>query len=170
MHYVSCLSDLFQDKSHDCIEQKYRKIKMYERKYTPLIIISKFVTYMKHYRVLLGIGSNDRPVENINRVKAMLLAVLSDIQYSSCVPTKVIGMYAADFLNCLVLGTTEMALEELNQKLKTMEKKCGRTALSKDLGCIPVDIDVLLYGKEKYHENDWDRPYIQQLLKEMDIE
>lgn len=125
---------------------------------------------MKQRRVLLGIGSNVHPVENLARVKTMLTGVLSDIQYSNTLWTEAIGMDAPHFQNCLVLGITEISLEELNGMLKKIEYDCGRTADSRDSGYIPMDIDVLSYGGRKYHEEDWKRPYIQQLLHEMYLE
>uniref|UniRef100_A0AB33JEU7 2-amino-4-hydroxy-6-hydroxymethyldihydropteridine diphosphokinase n=1 Tax=Prevotella sp. GTC17260 TaxID=3236796 RepID=A0AB33JEU7_9BACT len=143
---------------------------MYERKCLSLIIISKFVTSMKQRRVLLGIGSNVDSTENIMRVKTILSVVLSDIRCTDGIWSKAIGIHAPDFQNCLVLGTTEMSLEELNCMLKKVERDCGRTGESKASGRISMDIDVLSYGGKKFHEDDWDRPYVQQLLRKLRME
>ena len=36
-------------------------------------------------------------------------------------------------------------------------------------GVIVIDIDLLRFGDKKLHKDDWERPYIRQLLEEMNL-
>ena len=53
------------------------------------------------------------------------------------------------------------------QILKNIEIECGRTDASKSEGIIPMDIDVLKYGDNTEHVEDWQRDYIKILIKEI---
>ena len=50
-----------------------------------------------------------------------------------------------------------------------MEQTCGNTDRLREQGIVVLDIDILKYGDKKMHIDDWQRPYIQQLLKEMNL-
>ena len=34
-------------------------------------------------------------------------------------------------------------------------------------GCVPIDIDILQYGDERFKEDDWKRDYVKALWKEL---
>jgi len=36
------------------------------------------------------------------------------------------------------------------------------------IGVVRMDVDLLLYNGERYHEEDWNRSYIQTLMKEIE--
>lgn len=65
-------------------------------------------------------------------------------------------------MNQLVSGETDLSMEELNLKLKQIEEEVHRT---KEL--VTLDLDLMQYDSQRYHLNDWPRPYIQQLINDI---
>ena len=69
------------------------------------------------------------------------------------------------YLNQLVTGTTELGVEELNEKLKEVEQSLDRK--HDGSGIVTIDIDLLQYDDERYHLRDWERDYVKNLLPEL---
>ena len=65
-------------------------------------------------------------------------------------------------MNQLITGKTELSIEELSLQLKEIEAEVHRT---KKL--VTIDLDLMQYDNQRYHLNDWPRPYIQQLLDDI---
>ena len=53
----------------------------------------------------------------------------------------------------------------LGEVLKETERRLGRT--HNEDGIVVLDLDLLEYDGLRYHEDDWNRDYIQQLMKEL---
>jgi len=70
-------------------------------------------------------------------------------------------------LNQLVSAQTHLDCDELNSRLKEIEKAQGRNDEARRQGLVPVDLDLLQYDQQRFHLRDWQRPYIQQLLPEL---
>ena len=66
------------------------------------------------------------------------------------------------YMNRLVRGTTSLHYDELQQLLKSIEASTGRSPHS-----VTIDLDLMQYDQQRYHEKDWPRPYIQQLLPDI---
>ena len=49
-------------------------------------------------------------------------------------------------------------------RLKEMEKEMGRTPEEREQGIVRIDLDLLLFDQQRYHERDWERDYIRRLL------
>lgn len=79
-------------------------------------------------------------------------------------------MECPDFINSVASTTTEWPLELIRSRLKEMEAFCGNSTEKRTLNIIEMDIDILMYGDRKFHRNDWQRPYIKQLLEESGID
>ena len=116
---------------------------------------------MKH-EVLIALGSNTQQENNINVATQKLLELLApDGRTTPAIWTEPIGLSHSDhFLNSLVAGSTTLELDALNALLKKMERDSGRQP-----GVCTLDLDVLSYDGVHYHENDWQRDYIQELLQ-----
>jgi len=56
-----------------------------------------------------------------------------------------------------------MAAVESN--LKYIERCIGRTAENSMKGIIAIDIDILKFNDTRLHTGDWQRDYIQKLIK-----
>lgn len=81
--------------------------------------------------------------------------------------TEPIGLKGSgDFLNALTRFRTRLEYKELERRLKQIETLCGRIHTVKSAD-IPIDLDILLYGNERHHEADWQRPYIKTLSEEL---
>ena len=66
------------------------------------------------------------------------------------------------YMNRLATGHTTLTAEALIYELKRMEAETGRTRNG-----ITIDLDLMQYGEQRFHEKDWPRPYIQQLLPDV---
>jgi 2-amino-4-hydroxy-6-hydroxymethyldihydropteridine diphosphokinase len=71
------------------------------------------------------------------------------------------------YLNQIATANTDLGFEELCAALKQMEISLGRTSEMKRKGQVCIDLDILLYDDDRYHEKDWQRPYVADLLKEL---
>ena len=106
----------------------------------------------------MALGSNHNPLQNISHAEVILKQLFPDITFSKRLWTNPIGMTSPQFLNTLAICST-----------KHIELLCGDTQSQRKEKIVAMDIDILKYGSQKLHENDWNRPYIQQLLKEMKL-
>lgn len=94
--------------------------------------------------VLLGLGSN---VEREVRLCAGLDALAELLQDMRCSPvfeSQAVGIKSGPFFNLVVAGYSDLALGELDRRLKFIEAENGRYAPERK--GLPLDIDVLLYG------------------------
>ena len=68
-------------------------------------------------------------------------------------------------MNRLAVGSTPLTVAELEQRLKETESRLGRTKQQ-----VTIDLDLMLYDDRQFHLADWPRPYIQQLLPDIEKE
>ena len=116
-------------------------------------------------QVLISIGSNVDASRNVAEAVRLLSQLIDEVCISEIISTKPFGEhYKNEFCYCLMRGETSLPFIELEQQLKQMERSFGRTAASKQSGLVPLDLDILQYGSEKYHLHDWQRPYVADLL------
>lgn len=119
-------------------------------------------------KVILSLAANRYQKSNLARARQCLGEVLSEISFTSELWTNPMGCTRKElYLNQLVSGYTTLTMDELIQRCKAIECDFGRTAQKRRLGIVPIDIDILLYDKQRLHERDWDRPYITSLMREL---
>ena len=113
------------------------------------------------HKVLIALGSNTQQEVNVKAATEKLLDLFApDGRTTPAIWTEPIGLSHSDrFLNSLVTGSTTLELDSLNALLKQMERDSGRRP-----GACTLDLDVLSYDGVHYHESDWQRDYIQELL------
>ena len=116
-------------------------------------------------RIVIALGSNVNQEAHMQEARKILLKTFEDMTFGDCVWTEPIGIHSDKFLNGLAVGYTKAKKEKVNLVLKNIERRCGRTTAESHLGIIAMDIDLLLYGDERFHEDDWKRDYIQNLFK-----
>lgn len=124
---------------------------------------------MDSKRVILALGTNVNQERNMKQVRRLLVGTWPDMKFTIQKWTQPIGMASDLFYNCLAYTKVEESLEELTEKVKNMERICGDTGAERSLNRIQMDIDILLYGDNKLHIDDWQRDYIQELMKEIDF-
>lgn len=124
---------------------------------------------MDSKRVILALGTNVNQERNMKQVRRLLVGTWPDMKFTTPKWTQAIDMASDLFYNCLAYTKVEESLEELTEKVKNMEQICGDTWAERSLNRIQMDIDILLYGDNKLHIDDWQRDYIQELMKEIEF-
>lgn len=144
---------------HICAKNKIKLTKIDKTKYNKMTEVKE---------IIISIGTNIDQDLNMFIAKQRLEELFHNIQYSSEMWTDPIDMPDSDrFLNCLAYTRTVHGFKQVRQALKQIERRCGVSYAMKHAGIVKMDIDILLYGDERLHESNWNRPYIQQLMKEL---
>lgn len=133
-----------------------------------LIIISIFANMSDKQKLLIALGTNVNQKQNIQKAMELLRKTWHDILFTNLKWTKPIGMDTDLFYNCLAYTKVDEDLPQVQQILKNIEKACGNTEADRALQKIQMDIDILMFGTRKLHEQDWQRSYIQELIQEID--
>lgn len=121
----------------------------------------------KENYIIISIGSNYNQKENISFAKKKLAEMLGEqTSFTRDMWTEPVGIQSEKFINCICISTTRHTLLQLTKAFKQLEKKCERSKKNDLISKIPLDIDILLYGNQRYHEKDWERQYIQELLND----
>ena len=120
-------------------------------------------------KVLLCLGSNRDALRHIDAAQNMLRRTLGDIRFSQSLWTKPIGTATPSplYLNCLAQADTNLGYPALHQMLKDMERTIGSTPTERKQGIVRIDIDMLLADGQRHHEDDWERPYVKNLLAQL---
>lgn len=119
-------------------------------------------------KIIIAMGSNVDQKANFDHAREWLEKTFGEMSFSRSVWTEPIGMHHSDkFLNAIAVGYTRVGKEKVNLALKNIERKCGRTAAASHMGSIAMDLDLLLFGEERCHEQDWERDYILELMGEL---
>lgn len=117
-------------------------------------------------RLIFALGSNNEQEHNIAEAKHDISTILSDVVYSPSLWTEPIGISNKSlFLNCLGMANTQYAYNQLRHAFKRIERRLGDSHGLRTTGCVHIDIDILEYDGIKYHEADWNRPYMKELWK-----
>lgn len=122
----------------------------------------------KAHKVILAMGSNYRRHANMQKAMMLIGQNLQAAVFTQAIDTEPIGMETDMFLNAMASAQTTLSIDETIAMLKDIEAKCGNTAELRQEGKIVMDIDLMQYDGERLHKNDWNRPYIKHLHKELD--
>ena len=114
------------------------------------------------HKVLIAIGSNERQSVHVQWASERLSQLLDNIRLSSRLWTTDVKGSGRWYMNRLAAGNTLLTVPELEQQLKQFERATGR-----DQERVTLDLDLMQYDNDRYHLNDWPRPYIQRLLPDM---
>jgi 2-amino-4-hydroxy-6-hydroxymethyldihydropteridine diphosphokinase len=122
-----------------------------------------------NHSVIISLASNRFQKKNLSKARRCLEEILSNIQYTSEQWTEPFNAARRDvYLNQIVRGTTTLDEDALNLHLKQTEISFGRNDAKRQLGIVPIDLDILEFDGQKRHLRDWQRPYIQQIISEFD--
>jgi 2-amino-4-hydroxy-6-hydroxymethyldihydropteridine diphosphokinase len=116
---------------------------------------------MKH-RVIIALGSNYRQSAHIHWASERLSFLLDDCRLSSVLWTADIKGSGKWYMNRLAAGYTELTADDLQQLLKQTEAETGRTKEA-----VTIDLDLLQYDEQRYHEKDWQRPYVTHIIDDI---
>lgn len=119
-------------------------------------------------KIIISLGSNTLPEQHIEQAVGFLKQTFGEVWLTRRMWTKPIGMKSSSrFLNMLVLAYTPWSLQRVEDELKRIERFCGRKPEDKMNERVVIDVDLLLYGNERCHLNDWQRDYVDLLMTEL---
>ncbi len=118
-------------------------------------------------KIVLSLGSNCEQERNVAYAMGRLRELFPGMSFSRTIRTKPIGIESDMFANALGMGICHEPLPQVVEELKAIERECGRREEEKARNIVRLDLDLLLYGSQRCHEKDWERPYIKQLWEEM---
>jgi 2-amino-4-hydroxy-6-hydroxymethyldihydropteridine diphosphokinase len=126
------------------------------------------------HNCIISLASNCCQEENLAEAQRRLSEILFSASYTEAIWTEpfkssnlspLSSLHSPLYLNQLVYAQTSLTVDELQARLKQMECEMGRTADDRAKGIVRIDLDLLQYDSNRYHLRDWNRPYVQQLLR-----
>jgi 2-amino-4-hydroxy-6-hydroxymethyldihydropteridine diphosphokinase len=118
--------------------------------------------------VIIGIGSNISPEENIQLALELLAEKVIIDRISAMVRTKPIGIAdQPDFLNGAVKITTSLSPEELRLLLKQTEDRIGRDRTQSRYGPRTIDLDIVIWNDEIVDPDYYTRDFLQKAVDEI---
>lgn len=119
-------------------------------------------------KVVIGVGSNIDPENNIKKAEQTLAQNHILIRSSSFIETEPIGYKNQDnFLNGAFLIETEMDTPTLKSWLKTLETKLGRVKNTNKNGPRTIDLDIIVWNGEIVDDEVYERDFLKTSIKEL---
>lgn len=115
--------------------------------------------------IIIALGSNHQAKERMATAKELLRRVFDDVSFSPTIWTEPIGTACAHYLNCVAWATTSRGEQDTIGSLKAIERQCGDCHRLRQENKVLLDLDLLFFHDHRLHEKDWERPYIQRLMK-----
>ena len=127
----------------------------------------------KEHHMIISLASNINHEANLEAARTQLTQLLTEVHFTSAIYTEPVGngqcsmfnVQCSKYLNQLCKGTTALGMNLLNEVLKEIEKRLGRT--HNEDGIVTVDLDLLEYDGERFHHRDWERNYVKDLINEL---
>lgn len=111
----------------------------------------------KIHKVVIGLGSNISPTENLPQALSLLERSITLVNISSTWKSQPVGTQGPDFLNAAVLALTPLSAEELkNQILRPVEASLGRERTSDPNAPRTIDLDILIFDGEIIDADLWE--------------
>ena len=118
----------------------------------------------KMNKILIAIGSNHEVERRMNEVRVLLQDSFGDVVFSPSMQTKDINMEGPDYINMVAVFHTSLSYQQVNSLLKKLQSMCGNSEEARSRHEVAMDLDILAFNDRLYHLNDWQRPYIKQLV------
>ena len=96
--------------------------------------------------VYVAAGSNVEPERHMHQAVAELEREFPDVRFSSWYRNRAHGFEGDDFINLAAGFTTQLAVQEVLERLHAIESRCGRAPHAPRWAPRSMDLDVLLYG------------------------
>lgn len=111
-------------------------------------------------RYLLSIGSNAPGCRQfMERAMQWLAENFTDIESSGIYSSPALNGTAADYLNLVARGNSELSPTDLTAAAKAFERQMGRTPDSKLRGTVEIDIDIIAAGQTILRPTEYTRSY-----------
>lgn len=95
--------------------------------------------------IFISVGSNIDPETNVRSAVSALRAAFSNIRVSPVYRSEAVGFEGEDFLNFVVVATTDMAPSAVATVLQEIESRYGRDKSQPKFSSRTLDLDLLLY-------------------------
>jgi 2-amino-4-hydroxy-6-hydroxymethyldihydropteridine diphosphokinase len=119
-------------------------------------------------RVIIGLGSNILPEENIGKALEELGNIITIVKTTVLLRTKPVGIIdQPDFLNGALLAETNLDKESLEVFLKSMEDRLGRDRTLPKFGPRTIDLDIIVWNGEILDKDYYTRDYLRELTDEL---
>ena len=92
-------------------------------------------------------GSNVRPRESLRQALGLLAREFPGLRASRAFSNPAVGFTGDDFLNLVVAFPADIPTEALLDRLKDIERACGREPGAPKWGPRTLDLDLLLHGE-----------------------
>jgi 2-amino-4-hydroxy-6-hydroxymethyldihydropteridine diphosphokinase len=118
--------------------------------------------------VIIGLGSNILPEENIGKAIGELAKSMRLIRQANLIRTKPVGITEQpDFFNGAVLVETGLDLIELKTLLKNLEDALGRDRTKPKYGPRTIDLDIVVWNGKIIDNDYYTRDYLPVLVGEL---
>ena len=95
----------------------------------------------------------------------VLLSYFPNIKFTNTIKTQPYGtIYKNSFLNTLAYFETDMSIDEIQLRLKTIEKSMGRQLVDEKEWEIIIDIDLIKWNNKVIKPDDFKRGYMHDLM------
>lgn len=112
-------------------------------------------------RVVIGVGSNIDPDENIARARDKIAAEFCLLGESRWVKTKPVGFSEqANFINGALLIETRLRRDELKARLRKLETQLGRVRAANRDEPRPIDLDIVVWNGEVVDPDVHERAFL----------
>ena len=120
-------------------------------------------------KVIISVGSNINPYENIRKAKFLLSSQAKLISESSFIETTPIGITnQPNFVNGVYLIETELDSVQLKKQLIKIENSLERDRSSPKFGPRTIDLDIVVWNKQIMDDDVYERNFLQDAIKEID--
>ena len=121
------------------------------------------------HNCIILLGSNSDVEKNLPEARKCLEQILCFEHYTTVIESPPYGGKGpSPYHNQMVEATTALTFSQLKDTLKNIEKQLGRTQEDREQGIVNIDLDILQYDDTRHHLRDWERPYVQQLLPQLE--
>lgn len=119
--------------------------------------------------VIVGVGSNINPHENVQRAKELISEKHAIIKTSRFIKTKPIGYKnQGDFLNGGWLIETNLNQILFKQFLNDIEDKLDRIRTNNKNGPRTIDLDIVIWNGSVVDNEYYEREFLQTIANELD--
>jgi 2-amino-4-hydroxy-6-hydroxymethyldihydropteridine diphosphokinase len=123
---------------------------------------------MQINEVIIGVGSNINPEENVRRSKNELKKIAKIIGQSEFLFTKPLYFNdQPDFLNGAFLIQTTLDISQLKEELSLIEDKLGRIREENKNNPRTIDLDIVIFNRQIVHKDLFERDFLQKAVKEL---
>ena len=120
--------------------------------------------------LVIGLGANcgDRR-SGVAEAIEWLRKRLSAVRASRIYETPPYGHAGTPYMNAVVIGiyTKIDSLDDFERECKRYEIECGRDEFARSQNLVPIDIDIVMVGKEILRPADFNRSFFQIGYKQL---